>query len=94
MIYMGEVTKWEDKKTYRCPCCHYKTLHSRGRHELCPVCRWEDDGQDEYNAEDVRGGPNALLSLRQAQKNFLEIGAKHAPSLRNARAPRAEEMVD
>jgi cysteine-rich CPCC protein len=43
-----------------------------------PVCWWEDDGQDEHNAEEVRGGPNGTLSLSQAQKNFEKYGASEA----------------
>jgi hypothetical protein len=35
----------EAVKTYRCACCHYKTLFGRGGFEICPVCYWEDDGQ-------------------------------------------------
>jgi hypothetical protein len=25
-------------KSFRCPCCKYKTLRGRGHFELCPVC--------------------------------------------------------
>ncbi|MGR9272681.1 CPCC family cysteine-rich protein (plasmid) [Rhizobium leguminosarum] len=48
---------------YRCPCCHFRTLHERGGNEICPVCFWEDDGQDVHDVGDVRGGPNGTLSL-------------------------------
>lgn len=64
----------EERKSYRCPCCKFKTLFGRGSYEICPVCFWEDDGQDEHDAEEVRGGPNHDLSLRQAQINFREYG--------------------
>ena len=39
---------------YRCPCCGYKTLKSPGALGLCPVCWWEDDGQEDSDAADVR----------------------------------------
>jgi hypothetical protein len=65
----------EPQKTYRCPCCHYKTLFGRGGYEICPVCWWEDDGQDDHDADDVRGGPNGALSLTEARKNFASYGA-------------------
>ena len=65
----------EDRKTYRCPCCKYKTLFGRGGYELCPVCFWEDDGQDEHDADEIRGGPNGVLGLRQAQDNFQKFRA-------------------
>ena len=62
-------------KTYRCPCCRFKTLHSRGGFDICPVCYWEDDGQDDHDADVVRGGPNYALSLTQARNNFVAFGA-------------------
>ncbi|MFF1770133.1 CPCC family cysteine-rich protein [Streptomyces sp. NPDC058249] len=31
---------------YGCPCCGFLTLDERGSYEICPVCFWEDDGQD------------------------------------------------
>ncbi|MGV9885301.1 CPCC family cysteine-rich protein [Streptomyces sp. NPDC003006] len=51
---------------YRCPCCGFITLGERAAFEICDVCYWEDDGQDEHDADEVRGGPNHDLSLRQA----------------------------
>jgi hypothetical protein len=65
----------EREKTYRCPCCRYKTLHGRAGYEICEVCFWEDDGQDDHDADEVRGGPNGALSLRQARLNFGVCGA-------------------
>ncbi|WHO76586.1 MULTISPECIES: CPCC family cysteine-rich protein [Rhizobium] len=44
-----------------------------------PVCFWEDDGQDDHDAELVRGGPNGPLSLVQARLNFAESGACNLP---------------
>ena len=34
---------------------------------MCPTCMWEDDGQDDHDADIVRGGPNSDLSLTQAR---------------------------
>jgi hypothetical protein len=56
------------------------------------VCFWEDDGQDDHDADEVRGGPNAELSLTQARKNFREFGASDRRSLAYVRKPRLEEM--
>ncbi|RIK80838.1 MAG: hypothetical protein DCC68_10220 [Planctomycetota bacterium] len=58
----------------RCPCCGYKTLGERGVFEICPVCAWEDDGQDDYDADVVRGGPNKSLSLTQARIKYRQSG--------------------
>jgi tRNA threonylcarbamoyladenosine biosynthesis protein TsaE len=60
---------------YPCPCCGNITLPARGAFDICPVCFWEDDGQDEQDAEVVRGGPNGMLSLTAARSNYSEIGA-------------------
>ena len=78
----------------RCPCCFCKTLGERGGFEICPVCFWEDDGQDDYDADVVRGGPNGALSLAQARANYSQLGACDARSLAHVRAPRPEELPD
>ncbi|MGI0528220.1 hypothetical protein ABY43_29240 [Rhizobium giardinii] len=72
---------------YRCPCCHFRTLHERGGYEICPVCFWEDDGQDVHDAGDVRGGPNGTLSLTQAQFNFQQWGASDPAARGHVRPP-------
>ncbi|CDR07482.1 hypothetical protein GCM10022420_004250 [Streptomyces iranensis] len=60
---------------YSCPCCGFVTLDERGNYEICPVCFWEDDGQDDHDADEVRGGPNRGLSLTEARRNFHAMGA-------------------
>jgi hypothetical protein len=76
---------------YACPCCHFLTLDERGGYDICPVCFWEDDGQDDHDADVVRGGPNGALSLRVARQNFKLIGASDTRSLPHVRAPRPSE---
>jgi len=58
---------------YQCPCCDYFTLDGRAGFEVCPVCYWEDDGQD-LDRLDVVSGPNHI-TLRQGRENFVRIGA-------------------
>ena len=53
-----------------CPCCGYATLPQRGRYDVCELCNWEDDGQDDPYADEVWGGPNSHYSLMQARENF------------------------
>jgi hypothetical protein len=77
--------------TYRCPCCGCKTLSERGGYEICPVCFWEDDGQDDADADTVRGGPNGSLSLTQARANFRSFGACEERHLEHVRPPLPEE---
>ena len=57
-----------------CPCCGRRTLHSRRGDDICGVCWWHDDGQDNADADEVRGGPNSDLSLTQARFNALIYG--------------------
>jgi hypothetical protein len=76
---------------YPCPCCSYVTLSARGAYEIRPVCFWEDDGQDEHDADEVRGGPNYSLSLTAARRNFERIRAAEERVLPHVRPPRPEE---
>ena len=72
-----------------CPCCGYRTLDSLGAYEICVVCWWEDDGQDNDDADVVRGGPNGDLSLTQARVNFLKQGIfdPNREDLRRSQSP-------
>ncbi|MFD7203347.1 CPCC family cysteine-rich protein [Streptomyces sp. NPDC059893] len=60
---------------YHCPCCGFLTLDERGNFEICDVCFWEDDGQDDHDADRVRSGPHGRLSLTEARRNFHAVGA-------------------
>ena len=82
---------YREEKAYRCPCCKYKTLHTRAAFEICPVCFWEDDGQDEHDADEVRGGPNRSLSLTDARENFARFGASSSDRLPRVRKPFPDE---
>jgi uncharacterized Zn finger protein (UPF0148 family) len=50
---------------FTCPSCGFPTLHHQGIFEVCAVCDWEDDGQDNDDADEVLGGPNGKLSLTE-----------------------------
>ncbi len=78
---------------YRCPCCGCRTLGERGGFDICPVCLWEDDGQDDEDADVVRGGPNGELSLTQARSNYKEFGACDRRHLASVRAPEPDELA-
>ncbi|WP_176668844.1 CPCC family cysteine-rich protein [Variovorax sp. SG517] len=75
---------FKEKSPYSCPCCFCLTLLQRGAYEICPVCFWEDDGQDELDLFAVRGGPNRALSLAQARANYRSMGACDAQSVQYA----------
>ncbi|MFC9601971.1 CPCC family cysteine-rich protein [Streptomyces niveus] len=74
-----------------CPCCGFLTLGERSSFEICPVCFWEDDGQDDHDADRVRGGPNGRLSLTEARRNFHAMGACDERCTQFVRAPLPNE---
>lgn len=76
----------------RCPCCGCKTLGERQGYEICPVCFWEDDGQDNHDADVVRGGPNGALSLTQGRSNYRQVGACDERAVKNVRPPLPDEL--
>lgn len=71
---------------YPCPCCGYMTLNQKppGTYLICPICFWEDDGEQGYSSNQV--------SLRQAQRNFVEFGACERSWLNDVRRPTANDV--
>jgi hypothetical protein len=69
-----------DFRKYLCPCCGYPTLSVRGSFEICGVCDWEDDGQNDGNANETLGGPNGDYSLTEARSNFQNFATMYRPS--------------
>lgn len=66
--------------SFLCPCCYLPTLSERESYEICPLCNWEDDGQDNYNADIILGGPNSNYSLTEARQNFIIYLTSYRPS--------------
>jgi hypothetical protein len=66
------------KALENCPCCRLPTLTERASYDICIVCWWEDDGQDDNNADIVFGGPNGSYSLTEARKNYAKHGHMYA----------------
>jgi hypothetical protein len=65
---------------FLCPCCYLPTLTTREGFEICPVCDWEDDGQDDHNADKILGGPNSDYSLSEARENFKKYLTSYRPT--------------
>lgn len=61
-------------QTLNCPCCRFPTLSERSSYEICTICGWEDDGQDDVSKDEVWGGPNGKYSLEKARLNFKDHG--------------------
>ena len=64
---------------HQCPCCRYPTLSERAAYEICVLCNWEDDGQDDASADEVWGGPNSDYSLTAARENFQKYRVMYSP---------------
>jgi hypothetical protein len=46
-----------------CPICGYMTLATRCDHDICGICFWQDDGQDNPEADNNYIGPNQVHSI-------------------------------
>jgi hypothetical protein len=55
------------------------------------VCWWEDDGQEDADASDVRLTVNGALSLSEAREHYAQCGAAHPRFLPYVRKPQASE---
>jgi hypothetical protein len=76
----------------RCLCCGHKTLSLPDAFELCQVCWWQDDGQDDRDADVVRKTVNGDLSLSEGRRNFTQYQAAHPRFLAHVRKAREEEL--
>ena len=78
---------------HSCPCCGHRTLLERGGYDICGECGWEDDGQDNHDSAEVRGGPNGNLSLDDARAAYVAGGGRPQPHMPHAVRYRADERV-
>jgi Cysteine-rich CPCC len=92
--YIDRINAQPTDLPLRCPCCYCKTLSERGHYDICQICFWEDDGQDDYDADVVRGGPNGALSLTEARDNYRRFGACDERSVNSVRPARPNELPD
>ena len=76
----------------RCPCCGYRTLALPENLELCQVCWWQDDGQDDRDADQIRRTVNGNLSLSEGRRNFQDLRAADPRFVSHVRMPRQEEL--
>ena len=60
--------------------------------EICLVCFWEDDGQDDHDVNVVRDGPNRSLSLQDDRANYAKHGAADPIDLKHVRPPIGGEL--
>jgi hypothetical protein len=70
-LLFNKYIKENNLNLFTCPGCAYPTLSERGGYDICEVCNWEDDNQDDPKADEILGGPNSNLSLTE---NRINIG--------------------
>lgn len=90
--YVARVKARSADLPLRCPCCGCRTLSERTAFEICEVCYWEDDGQDDDDLDQCGFGPNGSLTLREARANYQRFGACEEAMINNVRAPRPDEL--
>lgn len=78
---------------YTCPCCGYKTLYEEppDTFQICKICFWEDDGY-QYKFPNETGAN--YVSFREAQQNFIKIGACELNSIKLVRKPNKYDIKD
>ena len=59
---------------------------------LCPVCWWEDDGQEDEDAYEIRLTVNGHLSLAEAREFYARCGASNPRFLPYVRKPTGTEL--
>lgn len=87
IAWLVEYAKWREtaprgvkvRDRFLCPCCFMPTLTRRGSYEICAICFWEDDGQDNEDADVYLGGPNHGLTLTEARHNFDRFRTMYPP---------------
>ena len=68
----------KESELFKCPCCEYLTLDSRGEYDICPVCFWEDDGKDEHNL-DSHSYPNRATLRNYRASELKKIDTNTIP---------------
>jgi FMN phosphatase YigB (HAD superfamily) len=64
-----KIESWQ-KILSTCPSCGYPTIGERSNYDICELCGWEDVGQDDWDADEIEGGPNGQLSLTDSRNLF------------------------
>jgi len=61
-------------KLFSCSCCGADTLTERNGWDICPVCWYEDAGQDNINSRYTYVGPDSGFHLYSQRINFIRYG--------------------
>ena len=87
---LSNIRELPERFFYRstCPVCGYPTLGERGNYDMCSLCAWEDEGEDD-DCADLASGPNGGYSLAEARLNFVLFGSMYSPD-----DPASEQWMD
>lgn len=88
---LGEkiVVEGQIEKLLACPCCQYLTLKERGQYYICPVCFWEDDGNNDL----IRYSSPNHMTLAEGRANFNKYGAVNESSLKYVKPDSRERYL-
>ena len=83
----------EEATNYPCPACGYLVFsRPAGSYDICRICNWEDDPV-QLQHPDLAGGANNV-SLIEAQRNFIRLGAIENGRRSGVRAPKPTDVKD
>jgi|GEM_PF-5504518 len=74
--------------------CHSNIRTVNLEERICEVCYCEDDGRDDGDADENRGGSEGSLILTEARANYLRFGACEESMVGNVRPSRRQELPD
>ena len=94
MLHDEQLQNHMKAEMFPCPCCGYRTVSEEGggTYDICPICFSEVDGV-QLEDPNYEGGAN-VVSLRQAQRNFVEFGASERRFIKNVRSPSDIDVRD
>lgn len=79
---------------FACPCCGYLTLAEARSGDICELCLWEDNGQDDAHADELWYSTNGYYSLARARENFKRHGIMYDPEDQQHLVGGAESEVE
>jgi hypothetical protein len=78
---------------YPCPCCgHLVFADPPGSEDICMICFWEDDAT-QLRFPTLADATN-LMSLADAQRSYIKLGAIDERFVEDVRKPTEEEPLD
>ena len=83
-----------DLKLTVCPGCGFPSFPEDWFHNICSVCNWQHDGQDDPHADEIWGGPNYELSLTENRLNICRTLKEKSQELGGNMKEEPDEILD